>query len=540
MPQANITVLSARAGEGDQPRCGLILSSPRPEGHYFEQGPYNSVLVDKNGREMLGLLKLLGLEEDVVSANIENSARRHLLHHGKVQLFPRPQHILRFCPPLLLEPLYGRGKTPDESVYDFVRRRSSRDVADRIADPICRGLFGGASASEVSVRSCFPRLWSNEKRFRSVFVGSILSTFTTYRQRSWLSLDLLDPLLQRVSAGGRCYTLRRGLGSVLDKLEEKLKHPLGTQPAQFNKQVVRIAQQQESRKVELTIAGGQVVAVDAVISTLKPAETASILASSNLDCPLPPSSTPAVSKSSKATATTDAAAAATAGTETATAATTAAAAADTTTATTTAASTPTSWDLSTAETLTEALKSVPHKTLAVVNMTFDKDVLKGKFRGAGFFVGSKEDESIIAMSWDSQMFPTLPGRYRLTVYIPGDIAPTQQLAEEQAVAALRRLLHVDDEPIEVVSTIWDEAVPVYVVGHRELMHRANIARISRLPWLHLAGPGYFGPRSAADEVVDAREVVDGLVRRFARFPKLVERETKEDVERRHGMGFDAN
>ena len=91
----------------------------------------------------MGLIKLLGLGDDVLPANIEASARRHLLHHGQVTLFPRVPHILRYGPSLLAEPLWPRGSASDESVYDFVKRRSCAAVADRLADPICRGLLYG-------------------------------------------------------------------------------------------------------------------------------------------------------------------------------------------------------------------------------------------------------------------------------------------------------------------------------------------------------------------------------------------------------------
>jgi len=72
------------------------------------------------------------------------------------------------------------------------------------------------------------------------------------------------------------------------------------------------------------------------------------------------------------------------------------------------------------------------------------------------------------------------------------------------------------------------------------MQELNAARLRHLPWLHMAGAGYFGTRSAADEVVDARELADALGRRFARFPALVENEVEEDLAPRYGSGFDAD
>ena len=135
----------------------------------LEEGFQSSILVNKNGREALGLFKLLKLEDEVISANIEASARRHVFH-GRVQLVPGPQHVLFHGPALLAEPLWPRSKELDESVYDFVARRASKMLAAHLADPICRGQLAG-DAKELSVRTSFPRLWYNEQRFGSVFLG---------------------------------------------------------------------------------------------------------------------------------------------------------------------------------------------------------------------------------------------------------------------------------------------------------------------------------------------------------------------------------
>eukprot|EP00971_Amphidinium_carterae_P018180 358575-Amphidinium_carterae.1 len=66
----------------------------------------------------------------------------------------------------------------------------------------------------------------------------------------------------------------------------------------------------------------------------------------------------------------------------------------------------------------------------------------------------------------------------------------------------------------------------------------NATRLRHMPWLQFVGAGYFGPRSLADEVIDARELSDVLSRRYARYPDLVENEVDEDVHRRLCDGFD--
>ena len=56
----------------------------------MEQGFHSSILVNRNGREALGLAKMLKLDDEVLGANIEASARRHLLHVAVCRLH---QHL---------------------------------------------------------------------------------------------------------------------------------------------------------------------------------------------------------------------------------------------------------------------------------------------------------------------------------------------------------------------------------------------------------------------------------------------------------------
>ena len=110
--------------------------------------------MNRNGREALGLAKMLKLDDEVLGANIEASARRHLLHRGRVQIAPAPHHVLFYGPALMAEPLWPRGRQSDESVAAFTSRRGSRSLARRM------GL--GSSTNRVS-----PRFWFGQALGRS-------------------------------------------------------------------------------------------------------------------------------------------------------------------------------------------------------------------------------------------------------------------------------------------------------------------------------------------------------------------------------------
>jgi len=194
--------------------------------------------------------------------------------------------------------------------------------------------------------------------------------------------------------------------------------------------------------------------------------------------------------------------------------------------------------------LCEGLSGIAHKPVGVVNVSFGRDVFKGRFRGAGYFAGSLEDVPILSMSWDSMLFPgDSRESSQLTVYVGGEDycgMGRETTTEDAAMLAVRQHLGVRDEPVEVITSLLPEAAPQYDVGHHRKLRAINDARMKHLPWLQVAGAGYFGTRSPADEIVDARVLTDALSRRFARFPGLVENETSEDVAHRYGGGFDAD
>eukprot|EP00435_Cladocopium_sp_Y103_P067502 s923_g30.t1 len=104
--------------------------------------------------------------------------------------------------------------------------------------------------------------------------------------------------------------------------------------------------------------------------------------------------------------------------------------------------------------------------------------------------------------------------------------------EAAATAAVATHLGVKETPSEIRVSLWHDAVPQYLVGHHQRMQELTGVRRRHLPWLQVGGPGYFGTRNVADEIVDARELTDSLARRFARFPGLVENELDEDSLRR--------
>ncbi|XP_032297657.1 LOW QUALITY PROTEIN: protoporphyrinogen oxidase [Coturnix japonica] len=122
----------------------------------------------------------LGLEPDVLPVAADHPASRHRFLYANGTLHRMPTGLGWETPPLIPIPPHSvadkrappmrKGRRPDESIHSFTRRRFGAEVADLIADSLCRGVFAG-DCRQLSVRSCFPALHRAERRRRSVIVG---------------------------------------------------------------------------------------------------------------------------------------------------------------------------------------------------------------------------------------------------------------------------------------------------------------------------------------------------------------------------------
>lgn len=160
--------------EADERAGGLIRSSCR-DGFLLEHGPQSF-----SGTPALrGLFRELGIESDVLLANPR--AARCVFVNGKLTPVPlSPAALLRSS--LIswgtkwsfLRDAFGRTRPPpgDESVGQFVRRKSTDELLDRLVGPFVSGVYAG-DPERLSVRSAFPELYEAEKAKGSVIRGMI-------------------------------------------------------------------------------------------------------------------------------------------------------------------------------------------------------------------------------------------------------------------------------------------------------------------------------------------------------------------------------
>jgi protoporphyrinogen/coproporphyrinogen III oxidase len=144
------------------------------------------------------------------------------------------------------------------------------------------------------------------------------------------------------------------------------------------------------------------------------------------------------------------------------------------------------------------IKSIPHATLAVVNVGYRRSVLKEK--GFGYLIPSKEKEDILGCVWDSSAFPQQnhhPEETRLTLMMGGmhhphlDLLP-KEACIQKALEALSKHLGIEALPDSLAFKWAKNCIPQYPVGYQE--EKEALRRLLAVQWpqLTLLGNGFTG------------------------------------------------
>ncbi len=240
-----------------QARAGGNAQSERIGGFLMEHGPST---IDDRATAAADIGERLGLsgERCELGAGVR---RRYLVDGGALKDIPAHPLGLLLSDYLSVggrlrmaaELMVPRGKEDsDESVAAFSRRRFGPEFADRVVEPLVRGIYGGA-ADELSVASVFPALVDLEKRHGSIARGVLRSRCSGRRMPA-----------------RRLYSWRDGIGSLPAALTRELGPAIRTGVA-----VRRIRRRADGFAIE-TGRNGTVSAHCVVIAT-QPHVTAQLL-----------------------------------------------------------------------------------------------------------------------------------------------------------------------------------------------------------------------------------------------------------------------
>lgn len=164
-PNADVVLLEKN------PHAGGTIGSRREDGFLFEHGP-NGILAQPLTLEMF---EQLGLRAHMIKAS-EAAKKRYVLKNGKLNSVPgTPKDFFRSDYLSLVEKCRAicemfvpKSFVSDETIYDFAKRRFGAAVAEKLFDPMVKGIFGG-NARRLHLRSVFPKAGQMEQEHGSVF-----------------------------------------------------------------------------------------------------------------------------------------------------------------------------------------------------------------------------------------------------------------------------------------------------------------------------------------------------------------------------------
>jgi protoporphyrinogen/coproporphyrinogen III oxidase len=158
--KAGVDVLLVEASE----RAGGFIRSERREGYLLELGPQSFSATP----QILELCRELGIESELIEAPAR--APRFLLINGELRAAP-------LSPPAFLaswlfsaktkwslaRDAFGHSVPPesDESVADFIRRKFTPELLEKLVGPFVSGIYAG-DTEKLSLRAAFPRLHEAE------------------------------------------------------------------------------------------------------------------------------------------------------------------------------------------------------------------------------------------------------------------------------------------------------------------------------------------------------------------------------------------
>jgi oxygen-dependent protoporphyrinogen oxidase len=189
-------------------RSGGKIHSQHIDRYLFEWGPAGFL---SNADALRALVSEIGLDDALIEA-APAAKNRFIYWGGALHAIPSkppqllgmsllsPAGKLRAIGELFVGRRAARAGGADESVFDFMRRRFGREVAERIVSPVLLGVSGG-DAKTTSLAAVFPRLPELEREHGSVIRGMMRGARTGARMCSFSAggmQRLTDRLAERL------------------------------------------------------------------------------------------------------------------------------------------------------------------------------------------------------------------------------------------------------------------------------------------------------------------------------------------------------
>ena len=177
-PHIDVVVLEAHDRAGGHVRSDLV------DGYLCESGPGGFL---DSAPATLAVVREIGLSDRLVRSS-DLARRRFIFHRGTLHAVPMslPSFAItrllstRGKLRVAMEPFARRRPARDESIYGFASRRIGHEAARVIVGSMVSGIFAG-DAHALSLRSCFPRMWTMETEYGSLMRAQVARRGTPRR-----------------------------------------------------------------------------------------------------------------------------------------------------------------------------------------------------------------------------------------------------------------------------------------------------------------------------------------------------------------------
>jgi len=196
------------------PRPGGVIQTIEREGYLLECGPQSF----SGNASITAICRDLDILDLRVLA--DPKAPRYVLIDGRLQNIPMGPGLVTSSVmaggtrTAILRDVFGKSRAPepDESIADFVRRKFSSTLLDRLVGPFVSGIYAG-DPERISLRAAFPILYQSECAAGSIVRGAFKVMKQRKAQRGNTARE--KATLQTFQKGNE--TLIRALAAKLDE-----------------------------------------------------------------------------------------------------------------------------------------------------------------------------------------------------------------------------------------------------------------------------------------------------------------------------------
>lgn len=442
---------------------GWVKTTKHSDGVTHELGPRAVQSVGLSAPNTFQLINEIGLSSRVIG-NSSDAKLRYIMKQGKLVPMPyslttalQRSNVFRKKAPLLYLMQESMKKSQldtsnDFTLYDMIKDRFDVELAENLADPVCRGITAG-DARHTSVRALFPAV------FRAIQNGSLFKWMMSSNKPSDYPFNTAvnNQLYDYVkSKHWRSWSIDSGLGTIGEKLACILG---GKENIQIlSSTVVKSIQPSESGSVRLTL------------------DHSDSKETSTVDCDHVFSSLPAHTLFS-----------------------------------TLQSSEHVKERIETLDSIRNLLQSIRTVDVAVICLQF-----AGKTdacNGFGFLIPSSEVSPLLGVTFDSSVFPQHDNGHnitRLTAMCGGawfdSLFSSKSVTEisEIAIDEVTRILRLQNKPSRVTGNIHRSCIPQYTLNHAERVEQLKV--LASQINLSLLGASYDGV-SVNDVILSARRAV---------------------------------